>query len=216
VKPSIPRPILWISLACLSTGLAACLSPFAAKPVPPHPVPPPRIVQSGFGDAANYVRCTPPACPTRTPKTLDIQELPGAQEIPPPVATAPENEMLTNTSEPAQTLSWSVPFTFGSAQIGPLGRSVLQQVLAALPKTARIHLSGRTDSSGPVLANETLATARAKAVRDHLARARPDLADAMDVEAQGDCCFVASNDTPASRARNRRVDVVLKLAGPAP
>lgn len=216
MKPPIPRPIVWISLTCLSTGLAACLSPFAAKPEPPHPVPPPRIAQLGFGDAASYVRCTPPACPTRTPKTLDIQEPPVAQEMPPPVATAPESDTLTDAVEPAPTLSWSAPFSFGSAQIGPIGRGVLQEVLAALPKTARIHISGRTDSTGPALANETLATARARAVRDHLAKARPDLADAMDVDAQGDCCFVAPNDTPASRARNRRVDVVLKFAGPIP
>jgi outer membrane protein OmpA-like peptidoglycan-associated protein len=200
----------------LSTGLAACLSPFAAKPVPPHPVPSPQIAQFGFGDAANYVRCTPPACPTRTPKTLDIQELPVTQEMPPPVAAVPKNETLVEAVEPAPTLSWSVPFTFGSAQIGPIGRGVLQEVLAALPKTARIHISGRTDSTGPALANETLATARAKTVRDHLAKARPDLADAMDVDAQGDCCFVAPNDTPTSRARNRRVDVVLKVADPIP
>lgn len=216
MNPSIPRPILWISLACLSSGLTACLSPFAAQPAPPHTAPPLQIAQLGFGDAANYVRCTPPACPTRTPKTLDIQELPVAQEMPPPVAAAPESNTLTDAVELAPTLFWSVPFTFGSAQIGRLGRSVLQQVLAALPKAARIHISGRTDSTGPVLANETLATARAKAVRDHLAKARPDLADAMDVDAQGNCCFVAPNDTPASRARSRRVDVLLKIAGPIP
>lgn len=216
MKPPIPRPIVWISLTCLSTGLAACLSPFAAKPAPPHLAPPLQIAQLGFGDAASYVRCTPPACPTRTPKTLDTQEPPVAQEMPRAVAAAPESNTLTDAVEPEPTLSWSVPFSFGSAQIGPIGRGVLQEVLAALPKNARIHISGRTDSTGPALANETLATARARAVRDHLAKARPDLADAMDVDAQGDCCFVAPNDTPASRARNRRVDVVLKFAGPIP
>ena len=60
------------------------------------------------------------------------------------------------------TRSWSVPFAFGSAQIGPVGQGILLQVIAELPNAGHIHLSGRTDAAYRVLRNETLrAAARA-------------------------------------------------------
>ncbi|HQV13643.1 MAG TPA: OmpA family protein [Denitromonas sp.] len=215
MKPRFPRPILWISLACMSTGLAACLSPFATRPTNPLPIAEPsQISQVGFGTDANYVRCIPPVCPTRTPKTLDIQEAPVVPDLPARATTTPDAEIKPAVAEPAPPQSWSVPFAFGRAQIGPIGQGVLRQVIEALPQAGRIRIAGRTDSSGPTLANDTLAAARAGAVRDYLVKARPDLAEAMDIDAQGDCCFIAPNDTPASRARNRRVEIT--VASPAP
>jgi len=218
MKPRFPGPILWISLACMSTGLAACLSPFATRPDNPPPIAEPsQISQVGFGTDANYVRCIPPACPTRTPKTLDIQEAPPVvAELPARATTTPDAEIKPTVAEPAPPQSWSVPFAFGRARIGPIGQDVLRQVIWALPPAGRIRIAGRTDSSGPTLANETLAAARAGAVRDYLVKTRPDLAGAMDIDAQGDCCFIAPNDTPASRARNRRVEITVTSPAPPP
>ena len=55
-----------------------------------------------------------------------------------------------------------------------------------------------------------LATARANVVRDHLRVRYPHLAPAVTLEAQGACCYAASNETPAGRALNRRVEVVFE------
>lgn len=217
MKPHFPRPILWISLVCMSTGLAACLSPFATQSANPAPIAAPsQIAQVGFGDDANYVRCPPPACPTRTPKTIDVQAATPAPDLPAQGTATPDVEAIPAVVEPAPPQSWSVPFAFGLARIGPIGQGVLRQVIKALPRTARIHIAGRTDNSGPMRANETLAAARAEAVRDYLVKARPDLAEAMDIDARGDCCFIAPNDTPTSRARNRRVDITVEPPAPPP
>lgn len=212
MRPRASRTLLRASLACLTTGLAACLSP----PVSVSPsAAPHQIAQVGYGAEANYVQCTPPACPTRTPKTLDVPEVQASQDIrqPEAVEPAPQEDVATPS---AATRTWSVPFTFGSARIDRVGQGILQQVIAGLPATGRIHIAGRTDSSGPAATNDALAAARAKAVHDYLAKARPELAESMDIEAKGDCCFIAPNDTPASRARNRRVEIVLRPSAAGP
>ena len=48
------------------------------------------------------------------------------------------------------------------------------------------------------------------AVRDHLRSRHPPLAPAVTLEAQGACCFAASNETPQGRALNRRVEIVFE------
>ncbi|ENO99028.1 lipoprotein [Thauera phenylacetica B4P] len=80
---------------------------------------------------------------------------------------------------------------------------------AELPAQGRITVAGRTDDAGPAPINDALAKARATTVRDHLVRARPELESAITVEAAGKCCFAAPNDTPAGRARNRRVEIAV-------
>lgn len=219
MRPRAARTLLRASLACLTTGLVACLSP----PVSISPsAAPHQIAQVGYGAEANYVQCTPPACPTRTPKTLDVPEVQAAQDIRQSEAAGPDSLPQEDVAAPsAATRNWNVPFTFGSARIGPLGQDILQQVIAALPatgriQTGRIHIAGRTDSRGPAATNDALAAARAKVVHDYLVKARPDLAESMDIEAKGDCCFIAPNDTPASRARNRRVEIVLRPSAVVP
>lgn len=217
-----PHPARTIGLTCLvllSAALTACLSSPTSRPDEMSaPTAPHRIAQVGFGDDADYVQCPPAACPTRTPKTLDIPEPRPIQAIPHPEPANPDPIPPDEATVPAAnaTRSWSVPFAFGSAQIGPVGQGILLQVIAELPNAGHIHLSGRTDNSGPLAANDALAAARAKAVRDYLVKARPDLAEAMDIDAQGDCCFIAPNDTPASRARNRRVEITVASPVPPP
>ena len=53
--------------------------------------------------------------------------------------------------------------------------------------------------------------ARALTVRAHLRRTRPALPATLTVQARGACCFIASNDTVAGRAQNRRVEVVYQM-----
>ncbi|WP_298435712.1 OmpA family protein [Ottowia sp.] len=105
-----------------------------------------------------------------------------------------------------------MPFAFGSAQLGAAAQAVLRQMVGDFPRDARITIAGRTDSTGPGVVNDALALARAQAVRDHLVRVRPELAPALTLDAQGSCCFTASNETAAGRARNRRVDVIAEHA----
>lgn len=187
----------------------------------------PQIAQMGYGAQADFIQCVPPQCPVRTPKTLGApwmpeapvtpapEAAPSAASVPLPEATPEPNPQGSHANAPEQ-LTWSVPFAFGSAQLGAQAQSVLRQVIDELPPSSRITIAGRTDSSGPAGVNDALARARADAVRKHLLHARPDLAGAITLDAQGDCCFAASNDTATGRARNRRVEILAEPPAPPP
>ncbi len=84
--------------------------------------------------------------------------------------------------------------------------------LATLVKAKRdphVELLGFSDSQGSGDANMQLSRDRAKVVADRLTAYG---VTAEVIEAFGDAMPVASNDTPAGRDRNRRVEVWLKSA----
>ena len=84
-------------------------------------------------------------------------------------------------------------------------------MLPGLKSTRHITIIGRTDNTGPLAFNDSLALARALAVRDHLLKTYPTLTPALTIKAQGGCCFIAPNDTQAGRTQNRRVEVVFQM-----
>lgn len=222
--------MLW-SLPIMATSLmlSSCANPVArATHAPTALASAPQLAQIGYGAQADFVQCVPPQCPLRTPKTIGAAPAPevpsaAAPEVSPsslavrPVEPAPEAPR-TSIGSPvtAERMSWSVPFAFGSAQLGATAQAVMQRVIDALPGDSRVTIAGRTDDIDPGAVNDALAQARAEAVRDHLLRARPALAPDITVQAQGKCCFAAANDTAAGRARNRRVEVVAEPAASPP
>ena len=102
------------------------------------------------------------------------------------------------------------------AYLGLLGR--IGDALKTVP--GKVIVVGHTDNTKPGLSahfpsNYELSKARATAVRDLLAeRAGPDAR--YSVEGRGDSEPLASNDTPAGRSRNRRVEIVLLTPATAP
>ena len=95
------------------------------------------------------------------------------------------------------------------AYLGLLGR--IGDALKTVP--GKVVVIGHTDNTQPGLSarfpsNYELSKARATAVRDLLAeRAGPETR--YSVEGRGDSEPLATNDTPAGRSRNRRVEIVL-------
>lgn len=95
------------------------------------------------------------------------------------------------------------------AYLGLLGR--IGDALKTVP--GKVIVIGHTDNTQPGLSarfpsNYELSKARATAVRDLLAeRAGPETR--YSVEGRGDSEPLATNDTPAGRSRNRRVEIVL-------
>lgn len=233
-----PDGIHWIgslAAAAATTALASsCTSPMQA-PVDATPaaarsanVTTGQIAQIEFGRQAGFARCLPPACPAVTPKTLAL-DVPPSLSKPRPIDTAAsltEGEALVPAAAlppepPAVTAKAAQPdesstrqvvvhFAFGEATLTPTARALIDEVAKPLASARRIAISGRTDSLGPQQSNELLATARANAVRDHLRARYPHLAPAVTLEAQGACCYAASNETPAGRALNRRVEVAFE------
>ncbi|MDP1693727.1 MAG: OmpA family protein [Burkholderiaceae bacterium] len=235
-----PDGIRWIgSLAAAAASAALASSCTLPMQAPVDATPPAArsvnviagwISQIEFGRQAGFARCLPPACRAVTPKTL-APDVPPALPKPRPIDTAAsltEGEALVpatgamvptaptlakaNVAQPDERLTRQVVvhFAFGDATLTPTARELIDEVARPLASARRIAISGRTDSVGPQRSNQLLAAARANAVRDHLRARHPHLAPAVTLEAQGACCYAASNETPAGRALNRRVEVVLE------
>ncbi len=104
-----------------------------------------------------------------------------------------------------------ISFDTGSAAIKPALRQVLDPFAQSLrgDPGARISIIGHTDSTGPESVNNPLSLSRAQSVRDYLTdRGVP--AGQMEVAGRGEREPIASNDTAAGRAKNRRVEIYLR------
>ncbi len=101
-------------------------------------------------------------------------------------------------------------FDTGKAVLKPGARNTLNKIAEQLRMNpdARIEIEGHTDSVGSEAMNQALSEKRAKAVRDYLAsRGLPEVRISM--VGLGESTPVASNDTPAGRQQNRRVELVI-------
>lgn len=108
------------------------------------------------------------------------------------------------------SLGSDVLFTSGKDELYPGGRQKLQQfagVLNRYPRT-NIQITGHTDNRGSAAVNDPLARNRAKAVADELivAGVAPSRLSQRGV---GASMPIATNDTAAGRAQNRRVDIIV-------
>ena len=104
-------------------------------------------------------------------------------------------------------------FSSGSAQIETEYFSLLRKVQDAIRVFPDSHIvvEGHTDSFGGDATNLELSQARAEAVREYLLANMRDL-PASDVESvgYGESRPVANNETVEGRAKNRRIDVVIR------
>lgn len=105
-------------------------------------------------------------------------------------------------------------FSPGTAQLQPDGYRILDEVAAAVQRTysrQRIVVEGHTDDS--LGANPTgahsLATAQAQTVFTQLVQRGRLPARQLSVLAMGENHPLASNATPAGKAKNRRIEVVV-------
>ncbi len=102
-----------------------------------------------------------------------------------------------------------IVFRTGSASLDPDAMVALARVASTLKDGGhKALITGHADSSGSREANQRVARARATVVRDSLHAMGVSL-DLMTVDSAGADSPTASNDTPAGRALNRRVDIEL-------
>ena len=90
---------------------------------------------------------------------------------------------------------------------------VILDYLKADPTVNHIELDGHSDNSGNRLANRDLSRRRALAVADYLKAHGVD-GEWITVRFHGERYPVARNDSPANRARNRRVSLQLERVAP--
>jgi OOP family OmpA-OmpF porin len=109
----------------------------------------------------------------------------------------------------------NVYFEFNKSDIRPESYSVLDEaattiktVLSTTPD-AKFEVQGHTDSKGSDAYNLKLSEARANAVKDYLVTNQQVPAARLMARGYGESKPVASNDSDAGRAKNRRVEFVL-------
>lgn len=184
-----------------------------------------KIAQLNFGRDASFAVCLEPACPAVTRKTLPIHPQAGANAVAPSVditATLAPGEVELKVQYDTGNVAVSptenhrapviVYFASGSAALSRAARATLDQTASDVVPAGHIVIAGRTDNVGSNNGNQALASARARTVRDYLrSRLSSHFNHAFTLDAQGACCFAASNDTPEGRQQNRRVEIVFSV-----
>jgi len=103
-------------------------------------------------------------------------------------------------------------FSLDSAKLREGAKATLDELAASVDasQTQRMTIVGHTDGSGGASYNAELSSKRASAVRDYLAQ-QAGLTDLdMRVRGAGEAEPIASNASEASRAQNRRVEIILR------
>jgi OOP family OmpA-OmpF porin len=136
------------------------------------------------------------------PVTITLEKGRGSAAFAGKTVTAGETINLNN-----------ILFDQGKADLRPESRAELDRIatfMKANPR-AEIELSGHTSSEGEAAMNRSLSYQRVKACKDYVVAAGINL-ERILVVGYGPDRPVASNETEAGRARNRRVEMrVLKL-----
>ncbi len=115
-----------------------------------------------------------------------------------------------DTAVPRTFVFEDLNFETGSAALAPDSRRVVENlvvIMKAYP-SARGRLEGHTDNTGDAAANKQLSDARARSVRDSMVAGGID-AGRLDAAGFGQERPIASNDTEAGRAKNRRTELVV-------
>lgn len=105
-----------------------------------------------------------------------------------------------------------IQFKSNSSEILPESENVLRQVADVLlrhPQIDRVEVQGHTDSTGTRLRNMELSQARAESVRAWLINGGV-ATERLDAKGYGPDNPIRANDQPANRAKNRRVQFIIR------
>jgi len=104
----------------------------------------------------------------------------------------------------------AITFAFDSSNLQPQFQPVLDNVAQTLNQYNQtvIEVAGHTDSTGTDAYNQTLSVQRATSVANYL-QMRGVAQQRMIVTGAGESRPIASNDTEAGRAQNRRVEITI-------
>lgn len=113
---------------------------------------------------------------------------------------------LTILSKP---LVLNINYLPGSLEVDPNNRERLKQLSRILNfvKDIKLDINGYTDNIGTTVANKKLSEKRARRVLDYLVGLGIE-AGRIKVFGLGESNFIASNQTSAGRAKNRRIEIV--------
>lgn len=129
-------------------------------------------------------------------------------------------QVKEEANETVITLSGSVLFETGKAQLLPIAEDSLGKVATAIKTMGdekEIVIEGHTDDRGAPDMNKALSQERAESVLAYLAQQGVDKSR-MKAEGKGESDPIASNASPEGRANNRRVELHISdgTAGKSP
>lgn len=123
-----------------------------------------------------------------------------------PIQVAYSSEMTSQVS----SKSYQIQFQTGSSTILSASFPVLEEIMksAIVAEGLKLGVYGHTDNVGNETSNKNLSEARAASVKNYLLK-RGMNPSRIEIAGYGSSQPIASNDTPAGRAQNRRVQIVL-------
>ncbi|AYC33836.1 OmpA family protein [Pseudomonas cavernae] len=104
-------------------------------------------------------------------------------------------------------------FAFDSAKLTEADKAKLDTVATRLKNeapTAKLTVTGHTDSVGSDAYNQKLSERRAQSVTDYLVSSGVSQANIIGVQGAGESQPVADNSTADGRAMNRRVEILIQ------
>jgi OOP family OmpA-OmpF porin len=110
----------------------------------------------------------------------------------------------------------NINFAFNSAELDEQSQTVLADVAVAIRNAIAnrpgitIEVQGHTDAIGSESYNQRLSERRAASVREYLVSVEPSIGESLTTRGYGEANPVATNDTDAGRAQNRRVEFVVQ------
>ncbi|PID78719.1 hypothetical protein CSA17_03975 [bacterium DOLJORAL78_65_58] len=124
-----------------------------------------------------------------------------------------EGEILIKGSQHVTMRLTGVTFRSGSTRLGDKQTVLLARVAEAVKRfpDAKLKVEGHTDNTGTRQANLRVSRRRAEAVARALEKMLGRQQGSIETVGLGPDHPVALNDTPAGRARNRRIDLCLTI-----
>lgn len=174
-----------------------------------------KIVYTLFGDVAKQLY--PKLMPSYPPAD-DVIDLSYLKAVAARTTTKVDADKVTFNDDDAirqkvAEKAWNIEFQSGSNKLTPASQKTLESLFNDLvvASNLRVELHGHTDNVGDAAGNRTLSEARAFAVKQWLEQKSPtNFPDGrLSVIAHGSDNPLVPNSTPAGRAKNRRVMVVM-------
>lgn len=118
-------------------------------------------------------------------------------------------QMETTLKKEGKLTLYGINFNINSAEITADSYVVLDQLAEIIKgnKKLNVRIEGHTDSSGSDTYNQQLSEKRAQAVMQYLIDNHGITSDRLASEGKGEQSPIASNDTEAGKAANRRVEI---------
>ena len=126
------------------------------------------------------------------------------------MVTVAANALDQNLISTGKAVIYGITFDFDKADIKPESKPQLDQIAKLLTDHAdlKLAITGHTDNQGSADYNQKLSQRRADAIVATLVGGYAIAANRLSAQGIGAAAPVASNDTDAGRARNRRVELI--------